>query len=83
MADRQSLPSIPERFTDWSTPGAIEIHQPEQCGQCRHRIPNSDRCTAFPAGIPIAILADEHDHRRRFPGDHGILFTPIPRRHRS
>jgi hypothetical protein len=29
---------------------------------------------AFPAGIPEKILFYEHDHRKPFPGDHGIRF---------
>jgi hypothetical protein len=31
-------------------------------------------CAAFPDGIPWQIGEDGFDHRKPFPGDHGILF---------
>ena len=70
--------------------GAPEIG--EQCSRCRHLIgivtaPPKDQmegesrivCDAFPKrGIPARILADRFDHRRPYPGDHGIRFEPYP-----
>jgi hypothetical protein len=55
------------------------------CGNCQHlaRQPGSRkavvpwRCTAFPDGIPEAILHSEVDHRQPFEGDHGIQFEPM------
>lgn len=40
-------------------------------------------CDAFPDGIPAAIWEDAGDHRKPFPGDHGIqyaegAFGPLP-----
>lgn len=55
-----------------------------QCYHCKHfeatGMPMA--CTAFPKGIPEAILLGEHDHRNPYPGDHGIRFTPIEKKER-
>lgn len=45
-----------------------------QCVWCRHRSDGGQRCRAFPAGIPVEILKNQHDHRRPFDGDHGVRF---------
>lgn len=39
-------------------------------------------CTAFPEGIPAAIMDNEIDHRQPVAGDNGIRFEPrdSPRR---
>ena len=34
-------------------------------------------CFAFPNGIPKEILLGKRDHKKPFPGDHGIRFEPI------
>jgi len=34
-------------------------------------------CTAFPDGIPDAIVNNEADHRETFSGDNGIRFVPV------
>jgi hypothetical protein len=41
---------------------------------CRHKHRTGPTCEAFPAGIPEAILDNEHDHRKSYPGDNGVLF---------
>jgi hypothetical protein len=56
-----------------------------QCIDCIHLRERPDRkhpltCEAFPdgEGIPEAILLFEHDHRKPYDGDHGILFEAKP-----
>jgi hypothetical protein len=34
-------------------------------------------CRAFPNGIPEKILTNRADHRREYPGDHGLRYDPI------
>lgn len=47
-----------------------------QCWMCT-RNPNRDKCDAFPDGVPLIIQTNEFDHRRPFPGDNGIRFSPV------
>lgn len=46
-----------------------------QCVYCVHLAPGM-RCAAYPDGIPQEIRKNLVDHRERYPGDHGIGFTP-------
>jgi len=43
-----------------------------QCYKCKH-FKQFHLCDAF-ADIPIDILLNKIDHRKPYPGDHGILF---------
>lgn len=44
-----------------------------QCLDCIY-FRNDCTCTAFPAGIPTEIIANQFDHRYSYPGDQGIRF---------
>lgn len=74
------VPGVSARFADALVEG-VTIQHPDQCDRCARRLVGTAMCVAFPLGIPVSILSGEHDHRRRFPGDHGIRFTPKPADH--
>lgn len=48
---------------------------------CRHydRQAEGFVCTAYPDGIPDAIIRSDVDHRQPYRGDHGIQFEANPR----
>ena len=51
------------------------------CMWCKHLFAGASpslRCAAFPQGIPGAVLRSEVDHRKRIPGDRGVLFEQDP-----
>jgi hypothetical protein len=50
--------------------------QASQCAFCAHK-KQGVTCSAFPKGIPNAILLNQHDHRQTFRGDNGVLFKPV------
>jgi hypothetical protein len=50
------------------------------CTTCKHL--NMDRysdhvCDAFPNGIPDEIWRGGNDHKKPYPGDHGIRFESV------
>ena len=46
------------------------------CRKCKHLNEDNVSCAAFPDVIPQDIIAAVFDHRKPFPGDHGIMFEP-------
>jgi hypothetical protein len=44
------------------------------CHSCTHRR-GSLVCDAFPDGIPFAVLTGAFEHRKPYPGDHGIQWS--------
>ena len=49
------------------------------CLECKHLIEDLGpmRCKAFPDGIPDAIWRGNNDHKKPYPGDHGIQFEHV------
>jgi len=62
------------KFTIVGNPNELKV---SQCTFCAHRSPDGTRCKAYPSGIPVELLYNEHDHRMAFPGDNGIRYQPI------
>lgn len=50
----------------------------DQCVTC-NRYRGLLTCDAFPERIPQVILEGSFDHRKPYPGDGGIRWTPLPR----
>jgi len=67
-------PTIRRRLNRWFLWGGKEPAAP-QCTYCVHR--SGEVCNAYPGGIPFPILANQVDHRKKYPLDHGIRFAPI------
>jgi hypothetical protein len=56
--------------------GPLKAFSP-QCNTCLHHKRGTATCDAFPERIPDAILMNEFDHHKPYPGDHGIQFEPL------
>jgi hypothetical protein len=57
------------------------IGLPPICIHCRRLDRQGDdqfACTAFPGGIPEAIIMSTVDHRKPVDGDHGLQFDLAP-----
>lgn len=51
---------------------------PPMCYNCKNLFVRESvllLCKAFPRGIPDKILKSEHDHRKKFRGDGGVLYV--------
>ena len=57
--------------------GNASDHTVSQCNFCAHRSPDGSKCRAYPNGIPVEILFNEHDHFTPFQGDNGIRYAPF------
>ncbi len=47
-----------------------------QCSKCKHYLPGTMKCHAFPNGMPNQISSNEFNHVNPYPGDNGIRFEP-------
>lgn len=51
------------------------------CTLCTHyhrgRRKEDHTCDAFPSGIPDEIWKGDNDHKKPYPGDHGIQFEHV------
>ena len=50
-----------------------------KCLSCKNYIVSndmSDKCKAFPDGIPLEVFREEVDHTKPYNGDNGIQFEP-------
>lgn len=65
------MSTLRQRLT-W-TDGDLRV---SQCALCRHKGRNAT-CSAFPGGIPAAVLRNEVSHADRIEGDRGIRLEPI------
>jgi hypothetical protein len=58
------------------------VHFSPVCLPCKHFIFDENDvckhvCKAFPDGIPDEIWRGDNDHKKPYPGDHGIQYEPI------
>jgi len=73
-AGRKEKHMAPVNFTIVGNASDLTV---SQCTFCAHRSPDGSKCRAYPNGIPVEILFNEHDHFTPFQGDNGILYEPI------
>ena len=64
----------PVKFAIIGDHGDLKV---SQCTFCAHRGPDATKCKAFPTGIPVKILYNEHDHTLPYEGDNGIRYQAV------
>ena len=64
----------PVKFTIVGKPGDLTV---SQCTFCAHRSPDATKCKAFPSGIPVKLLYNEHDHTLPYEGDNGVHYQAV------
>ena len=64
----------PVKFTIVGKPGDLMV---SQCTFCAHRSPDATQCKAFPSGIPVKLLYNEHDHTTPYEGDNGVHYQAV------
>jgi hypothetical protein len=64
-----------EKRLDQQRSLVLPTYPVSMCLVCKH-YRKAQRCEAFPARIPQAILTGRFDHRKRHDGDRGIRFQP-------
>ena len=64
----------PVKFTIVGNPGDLKV---SQCTFCAHRSPDATKCKAFPSGIPVKLLFNEHDHTLPYEGDNGVRYQAV------
>ena len=73
-AGRKETHMAPVNFTIVGNASNLTV---SQCTFCTHRSPDGTKCRAFPKGIPVEILFNEHDHSTAYQGDNGVLYQPV------
>jgi len=73
-AGRKEKHMAPVNFTIVGNPTDLTV---SQCTFCAHRSPDGAKCRAYPNGIPVEILFNEHDHSVAYQGDNGVLYQPV------
>jgi hypothetical protein len=73
--DEKRKNGVTKEFEGLSKSYVKETFGEVQCLKCKHLI-EGNTCKAFDE-IPLDIVIGEHDHRKPYPGDKGILFEPI------
>ena len=71
MKENQADANMSTLFEQWEDQiRNADVNLGSQCVWCKHA--RQGKCAAFPDGVPDEILPTHHDHRKEYPGDHGV-----------